>query len=118
LDVLKSNLNKMNEEVRVALNVDSALYVVRTDVRFMNGFQSSDGAGASPTPVEIVNVRSSRTCPLRQGSSNGNGIRTRNLRQQDVIYGACFICHEKDCRARFYDVSRKSPQANNSVAMV
>jgi hypothetical protein len=118
LEVLKSNLNKMNEAVRVALNVDSALYGVRTDVRFRNGFQSSDGAGASPTPMEIGNVQSARTYPRRQGSSNGNGFGNRNLRQQDVINGACFICHKKDCRARFHDVSRKSPQANNSVAMV
>jgi Retrotransposon gag protein len=118
LEVLKGNVNKMNEAVRIALNVDSALYGVRPDARFRNGFQSSDGAGASPTPMEIGNVQSSRTYPRRQGSSNGTGMRNQNRRQQDVLNGACYVCHKNGCRARFHDVSGKSPQANNWIAMV
>jgi hypothetical protein len=79
LEVLKSNVNKMNEAVRVALNVDSALYRIRMDVRSRNGFQSADGAGASPTLMEIGNIQSSRTYPRKQGSRNGSGVRNRNL---------------------------------------
>ena len=117
LEVLKSNVNKMNEAVRVALNVDSALYGIRTDVRFRNGFQSADGAGASPTPMEIGNVQSSRTYPRKQRSNNGSGMISRNPRQQDLNNGSCFVCHKKGCRARFHDVSGKKLQTNNSEVM-
>jgi hypothetical protein len=95
LEVLKSNVNKMNEAVRVALNIDSALYGIRTDVRLRNGFQSADGAGASPTPMEIGNVQSSRTYPRKQTSNNGSGIISRNPRQQDLNNGSCFVCHKR-----------------------
>jgi hypothetical protein len=39
LEVLKCNVSNIHEAVRVALNVDSALYGVRSDVRFRNGFR-------------------------------------------------------------------------------
>jgi hypothetical protein len=117
LEVLKGNVNKMNEAVRVALNVYSALYGIRTDVRFRNGFQYADGAEASPTPMEIGNVQSSRTYPRKQRSNNGSGITSRNPRQQDLNNGSCFVCHKEGCRARFHDVSRKKPQTNNSEIM-
>jgi Retrotransposon gag protein len=95
LEVLKSNVNKMNEAVRVALNVDSALYEIRTYVRFRNGFKSAEGAGASPTPMEIGNVQSSRTYPRRQRSNKGSGIISRNPRQQDLSNGSCFVCQKR-----------------------
>jgi hypothetical protein len=108
----------MNEAMQVALNVDSAMYEVRTDIRLRNCFQSSGGAGASPTPLEIGNVQSSRTYRKWQGSSNGVGIRNRNLLQQDLINGACFVCHKNTCISRFHDERRKNPQANISTAMI
>jgi hypothetical protein len=76
LEVLEINVNEMNGAVRVALSVDSALYGIRTDVIFRNGFQSADGIGASPTPIEIGNVQSSRAYPRKQGRSNGNDVKT------------------------------------------
>jgi Retrotransposon gag protein len=97
LEVPKGSVNNMNEAVRVSLNVDSAMYEVRPHIRFRNSFQSSGGAGASPTPMETVIVQSSRRYPKRQGSSNGIGIRKRNLRQKDLINGAFLVCHKKNC---------------------
>ena len=51
LEVLKSNTTTLSDAVRVALNVDSALYGMRAGASFRNGWQSSVVEETSPSPM-------------------------------------------------------------------
>jgi hypothetical protein len=59
-----------------------------------------------------------RDISTRQGRSNGIGIRNRNLRQQDLINEAYFVCHNKNCSALCHYESSTRTQPNNSMAKV
>jgi Retrotransposon gag protein len=118
LEVLKSNVTSMNEAVRVALNVDSAFYGTRMDMRNRNGFQRSDFSAPSPAPMEIGNVQSSRRYSRKDESSLRRNAKNTNYRRQDLEDGTCFVCHKRNCRARFHDDRRNLSQTNNSAVMV
>jgi Retrotransposon gag protein len=117
LEILKSNATTLNDAVRVALNVDSALCGMRASASFRNGWQSSVGAETSPSPMEIGNVQSSRTYPRDQRRGGRNEKASAGHRQKDLLDGTCFIFHKKDCRARFHGDDGKTMQVNNSDAL-
>ena len=117
LEVLKSNATTLSDAVRVALNVDSELDGMRAGASFRNGWQSSVVEETSPSPMEIGNVQSSRTYPRNQRRGGGTEKASAGHRQKDLLDGTCFICHKKDCRARFHGVDGKTTQVNNTDAV-
>jgi hypothetical protein len=118
LEVLKSNAESMNEAVQVALNVDSAFYGTKMDIRNRNGFQRPEFSASSPAPMEIGNVQSSRGYPRKNGGSIQRKSKNSNFRRQDLENGTCFVCHKRNCRARFHEDRRTLSQTNNSAVIV
>lgn len=86
VEVLKSNCNSFEECARLALNVDSELWIARRGNPGFH-FNNNNQSNADPTPMEIGNI-------------NGDPP-TRALREQrkkDMERGACFKCHKVGCR--------------------